>query len=515
MGLHRNGWWPAFVVSIVWSVALLLDEGGAVAAVIGTSAAVLSATYFCLAVGPFLGGWRQSLGDESSLVYLATSALLCGGLLGWTVLTLPGLFFGAAYLVGADSGSQTWSDLLPALDYVIDGVSSGVIVLAWLSGMACCVWGRLAFLRPLPPYRAAGWGRKLLGMLMVFPHCLVLATVASVVWHGGRLDPELHATYEHEIAQAIAHRSQATEETLRAALPESFSGHRLVVDWLAKGVAPAPLWNGVLSVWLKEATRLSSAPQFYNDPALQAMARLVVARGVIEREDLEPELRAEVSLRSEVLLLDHGGVDRTVSQRLYDTDLSSQSWSRLVEHALQREDLLRGAELTDDDVRHRFVEGAARVLSKSDYDLDGRLQRKFLQRCQERADLNDTWRSYLAGKPYPAPAQPLDRERFQARYAASIAFDLNAIDRDISQATFAKDLARQNLAYDIIVMEFKRLEAAKAPLPRRWEEFRPPLARIGQAYSDWMSLTPTGDGVSLRRHDPWHGMSLAHRFRGV
>lgn len=493
-------------------MALLLDEGPAITIVIGSSASLLTAALFSLIVGPFLGGWRRSMKDDEPWLYGGLSALLCAGLLLWTLFTLPALFLVAVYLVGADIGAEPWTELLPALDHVLDGVGLRVLALAWLSGLVCCLECRRQYQLHRVHEGGSPLWRKVLGALLFVPYALALFTVGGVVWGGLRLDPQLRAAYSEEIALVLDHKVATAEEALVKTLPPGLGQSSMVLQWANQPWAPVKSWNEVLELWCREASKLWAEDAFWKNPHSVAMAELVVSRGVIEREDLDPALRAEAMVRSAAILLDRGGVSQTMSQRLFELELPEERWKALVELALERRDILQGAELTDEDVRHKFIDGAVRVLSKGDHDMDGRLQRRFFQRCQERSELNSLWRGYQDGKPYPKPEAPLGREQFQARYQASIDFDLKAIDHDIFQVTFEKELARQNLAYDIVVMELQRLQQENGKLPRSWEQFRPEVAKVGKAYRDWMALEATPEGVRLRRLDPWQGMSLIHRF---
>ena len=50
-----------------------------------------------------------------------------------------------------------------------------------------------------------------------------------------------------------------------------------------------------------------------------------------------------------------------------------------------------------------------------------------------------------------------------------------------------------------LVLELLRLRSQGKPLPSRWEEFRPQVAAIGKAYSDRLTLTSDGTGVTLAK----------------
>jgi hypothetical protein len=506
--LNLNGWWPACAVAYVLMADLLRSSGIAVVLVVATLVSPVIAMLFSLALGPFLCRWRASMAGNG---YVWASALLSTGLMLWAVLTLS--LFRMAVLHFAGWGTSPSEDFLVALDGNLDGLGYGAVVLAWMSGLVVCLWCRERLRGEALLYAGAVPWRKALGLVLLVPYGLAGLTAAFTVWQGARLNLGLRSVYAQEIASAVSHKGWSDEKQVEAELPPDFRQQPAVATWIAHDLAKAVDKNAVLKLWCQEAARLWTGPEFWKSPQLLALARLALSRGVLERQDVKPSLRAEVAVRAEVVLIERGGVGPTHSQRLYELKLPALAWSGLVDLALTRTDLLQAASLTDDDVRDRFVQAGARVLSKSDYDMDGNLQRKFFQRCAERAHLNGLWRAYEAGKPYPRKDSPLTLDEFRKHYAASLAFDLNAVDSDISQVTFGEDLARQGLAYDIVLMELKRLEAAKARLPRKWSEFRPEIGALGRAYSDWIELTPVNQGVNLRRTNPRRGVSLTHSFK--
>ena len=506
--LHMNGWFPAFAVSFVLIASLVFSEGARVV-LLGGTLALITASLFSLAVGPLLCRWRASMTGKH---FFAASALLCLGLLVWTVLNLSLCLLLATYLLAGWTTSPD-QELLQAFDSILDTLGYGPLAVAWLCGMATCVWGRGKLSKHQGwSYAGAVLWRRILALILLIPYALLVLKAGSMVWLGGRLDDGLWQAYSEQISTAIKQKGLTLEEKLESELPSAFRDNPVVAAWLRGEASTTAAQNTVLRLWCKEAARLWTEKDLTSNPELVALARLAHQRGIVERSDLSAAERTEVAVRSEVVLLERGGVSSIQSQRLYDTVLPAETWQRLLEVSLSRDDLLRGATLTDEDVGDQFVQAGVRVVDKSDYDMDGNLQRRFFVRCGERAQLNRLWRAYEAGKPYPEAATPPNFEQFRKRYASSLAFDLRAVDEDVLQATFKEDLNRQNLAYNIVLMELKRLVAKKAPLPKSWSEFRPEVAAVGQAYSDWIVLTPTGQGVALRRTDPRQGMSLSHTF---
>lgn len=509
--LHLSGWWPAFAVAFVLCSGLMLHEGIRVVLTIGLSAASLCAGLFTLIVGPFLGRWRSSTQGGSG--HLARSSLLCLALLPWTVLSLALLLIGTAVIVAWNGHPPNPADeLLPGLDRIIDGVPLATLGLAWLAGLVACLLGREMVREELVVYSGGSSWRKALSVLLLLPYLWAGQMVLSAVLHGSRLDASLQDTYQTDIAALLRYGTDAQEAALIDLLPAGFRETPAVRDWLLKPVSPTVRWNKIAGLWCEHAAELWNGEEFWNRPTLVALARLARDREIIEHSDLRPALRGEVAVRSEVVLIEHGGVDVTHSQRLYELELPSETWARLVDLGLERRDLLQAAALDDRDVHDRFVQAAARVLSRGDYDLDGNLQRHSLERCAERQQLNALWQSYQAGKPYPAPDKPLTRKQFDSRYASSLAFNLAGVDSDITQVTYSEEVARQALAYDIVLMELKRLQAAGGPLPRSWKEFRPEIGAVGLAYRDWILLDAGKDKVTLRRQQPRHGTGLPHSF---
>ncbi len=509
--LHLSGWWPAFTVAFVLCSSLMLHEGIRVVLTIGLSAASLCAGLFTLIVGPFLGSWRASARGEGG--HLIRSAVLCLGLIPWTVLSLTGLLIGTAIIVAWNGHPPNPADeLLPGLDRIIDGVPTATLGLAWLAGLAACLIGREMVRDEVVVYSGGSRWRQALSVLLLLPYLWACQMVLSAVWEGSRLDPDLRRAYETDIAAMLRHGTDAQEAAVVDLLPVGFREDPVVQVWLAKKSSSPAKRNAVLKLWCEQAATLWTGDEFWNRPPLVALSQLARSREIIERSDLKPALRGEVAVRSEVVLIEHGGVSVTQSQRLYDMTLPAETWAKLVDLGLSRTDLLQAAALDDRDVHDRFVQAAARVLARGDYDLDGNLQRHSLERCAERQHLNALWQSYQAGKPYPVADHPLSRKEFDNRYASSLAFNLSTADSDITQVTYSEEVARQALAYDIVLMELKRLEALGAPLPRSWAEFRPEVRAVGEAYRDWILLAANPNGVTLRRQQPRHGTGLTHSF---
>lgn len=512
--LHLSGWWPAFSVAFVLCAALLLQEGARTVLTIGLSAASLCAGLFTLIVGPFLGRWRASI--KGARGHLPISALLCAGLLVWTIVSLAGLLILSAIIVSWNGHPPNPAEeLLPELDRIIDGVSSSTFVLAWLAGLAACLVGREMVRDEAVAYSGGSTWRKTASVLLLLPYLWAAQLLLGAVWQGAGLDADLRRAYQADIEAALSHSGDSQETALLDFLPNDFREAPVVSAWLAQKSSSPSKWNKMLKLWCEQAARFWSGDEFWNRPPLVALAQLARGRSIVERSDLRPSLQAEVAVRSEVILVEHGGVGVTHSQRLYEMELPSETWGRLVDLGLSRSDLLRSATLDDRDVRERFVQDSVRLLNQGDYDLDGNPQRHFFERCDERRRLNDLWQSYQASKPYPEPGPPLDRKTFAARYASSLNFDLRGVDHDITQVTFGEEVARQTLAYDIVMMELKRLEAAAAPLPGSWENFRPEIGALGLAYQDWILLAVNDGGVSLRRADPRHGSRLTHSFKSA
>lgn len=513
LGLYANGWCAAFSVAFLMLGGLVFQEGGG-GLIVGAGAACLSATYFSVAVAPFLGRWRDAVGTAR---YWRLSLALSTGLVLWTALSWSLLVLVVPYAVGVGGGTSPLEAVLLSLDRVMDGLGAFILGLSWLAGLGACGLGRLALSSDPFTYRGNSLWRRVLGAFLLLPYLMALIGAGVTAWQGRRLDPGIMAAYQTEIAAVLAQKGSEAEAS---GLPTDFIQSGAVRPWLFPGKQRGKLdRKALLETWCREAERLWSGPDFWTKPGLVALARLARDRHIAgvdpEKQGVPEALLAEVTIRCEVVLLEWGGVDVSATQRLYDTRLPAASWAKLVELGLSRTDLASSAALNDTDVRDRFVQAAARVLSKSDYDMDGQLQRRFFQRCLERRDLNALWESFESGKPYPASGAPLDVEPFRKRYAASLDFDLLAIDADIKQATFQEDLARQTLAYHIVMMELKRLEAEGSPLPQTLDQLRPPVVAIAKAYSPWMVLLRLGDGdVALKRVDPHrNGMSLTHRFR--
>lgn len=514
LGLYANGWYVAFSVAFLMLGGLVFQEGGS-GLVVGAGAACLVATYFSLAVGPFLDRWRAALLERS---YWPRSVALTTGLLFWTAVSWSLLLLGIPYAFGVGGGgASALETVLLSLDRILDGLGLTIVGLSWMVGMGACLLGRHALAEDPLVYGGSTTWRKLLGAVLLVPYLLVCGGAAATAWQGRRLDPGIIAAYELEIAASLARKNDDLQ-AITSGVPEAFLQAAPVRQWLHPEVGVKLDRKALLNTWCEEAARLWTGQRFWSTPSLVALARLARDRhiaGLDPEKSVPAELLAELAIRSEVVLLEWGGVDVSTTQRLYDMRLSAQTWAKLVELGLSRTDLATSATLDDTDVRDRFVQGAARVLSKSDYDMDGKLQRRFFQRSLERKELNALWRAFELGKPYPPPAAPLGVEAFRKRYSASLDFDLAGVDADIQQATYQEDVDRQTLAYDIVMMELKRLEAEGEPLPRTFEQLRPPVAAIARAYAEWMILKPGPDGVTLKRVDPHrNGMTLSHRFWG-
>ncbi len=502
--LYLNGWSAAFVVCFVLLLNFIPEGARGLVPLAGLASCVVAAL-FALAMSPFLAPWRAAMMNGRH--YLPLSAFLSVGLLAWSVLSFSLVVVGFA---ASQYGTDPREELLAALDLFLDGLGSRVMGLAWAFGFLVCLLARqvISQHQELVYPEATTW-RKLLSGLVVLPYLLLVFEATGVVLQGARLDPSIQAAYQREIRAALEGRNVSMEERVASQLPPDFLAEDSVRKWLGhRRVDRAKL----VRLWCRQAARFWGEQEFWNHYQLVALARLAALESLLT-DDVPPALAAELAVRSEVILVEHGGVDPTQSHRLYDLRLSSQQWARLIDLALDRNDLLRAAALTDADVRERFVDGAAQVLGSTDYDMDGKLQRKYFQRCAQRRELNRLWQAYQSGKPYPEAGPPLGLQDFKKRYAASLDFDLEAVEHDVAQATFREDLARQNLAYDIVLMELKRLEADGARLPRSWDEFRPEIASVGRAYSDWINLIPSESGVGLRRTEPRSGMALTHTFK--
>jgi hypothetical protein len=516
-GLCRSGWFPALLAGATLCAAALLGDGPLVVIPAATLLAIGSATLFSLAVGPWLGPWRRA---KTTAGFALGSALLALGLLLWSLLSMAAVPILGPSLIGLSrDANHPLSEIVPGLDAVINAVPGPSLLLAWGLAMLCCLAGR-EHCQKLPYSGESAW-RKLLSLLVLAPYLYLCARAGAVAWNGRRLDPDFMAAYGSDIRAALQERSQtpATARPVPANLPRSFRSDPAVRAWLERApersekAAPATDWNAILRAWCREAASRWAKPRFWQDPELLALARLASQSSFIELSGVDPALRAEAAIRTQVLLLDHGGVTVTQSQRLYDMSLSAQQWERLLRMVLARDDLEKGAALSEDILRERFVAAGARLLQKRPYDLDGNPQRDIFQRCLDRSRLNDRWRHFQQGKPYPVPAAPLPPQEFEKRYAPSLSFDLDEVDEDPRQATFDNALARQDLAYNAVLMELQRLRAAGAPLPRRWSDLAAPVAALARAYAPWMELRPIPGGVRLIRKDPRHGLGLPHDFR--
>lgn len=514
--LHLSGWLPAAVVSFAVCVPVLGGEAILASVAIALLFTSINASLFALSVGPWLGPWRRSL--SQSFPYGVLTALLGLLLVGWTAITLSAFpLLGARLVGGVDSSGNLGHQALAALDMVLNEGGALGWALVWLIAVAACLGGReIARNHPASIY-AESAGRKLLGTALLTPYLLLLGQAALVVWQGGRLAPDFRQAYGPDIEAAL----QQPADPLRDQLPASFGRLPQVVAWLNGAsafdslVPPKPDWKTIFPAWLKEVRRLwGDSPDRWKNPELQALAQVARRESLLSSsKGVDPALRAELAIRSQVLLLDRGGVSSTQAQRLFELELPAPVWGALVALALSPPGLEHGAVLSDDILREEFADEGAAVARRTDRDLDGNKQWNLFARCLERARLNHRWREYQRGKPYVEPATPLNRQQFAERYAPSLEFRLDDIDADIGQFTFSNDLARQELAYVAVMMELKRLEAEGAALPQTWADFRPEVAALARAYSDWMRLTPVPGGVDLRRPEIRGGLGLAHHFR--
>lgn len=514
LSLYLNGFCQTFVVCFVLLAALALADGGTGLIPAACLGAGVVATLFALVASPLLRPWREAmLPGQSPGRYLALSALVSASMLLWSVLTLAMMFAGLPYLLaGGLYMSPPAEELLPSLDLVLDGSGFFALGLAWLCGQAVCLLTRQA-VQEQPSavsLTRARLSRYLLSALLLLPYFLVLGRAGGALMRGARLDPSLRQAYQSELEPGPGQQALAPKDRLERALPPAFRDSPLVKAWLA-GKEPLDR-SKLLTLWCEHAARLSGGPKFWDTPSLVALARVADLENIVGAAAVPAPLRAEWMVRSAVILLEWGGSDPTDTHRLYELDLPAAEWERLLDLALARADLAQGASLSDQDVRDRFVDAAARVLTKRDRDMDGKLRRQLFQRSDERAALNRLWQAFQAGKPYPEVSAPPSPESFRQRYASSLGFDLRAVDADISQATFKEDLARQTLAYNIVLMELKRLEAEGARLPGSWDEFRPEVAAIAKAYAEWIELSALDREVTIRRKEPREGMSLTHRF---
>lgn len=71
---------------------------------------------------------------------------------------------------------------------------------------------------------------------------------------------------------------------------------------------------------------------------------------------------------------------------------------------------------------------------------------------------------------------------------------------ELGRIQFELASRRQTMAEAIVLMEICRLKAAGQAVPTPWSQFRPEIARIGQAYSDWLELRKTDEGPKLIRY---------------
>ncbi len=225
--LHLSGWWPAFTVAFVLCSGLMLHEGIRVVLTIGLSAASLCAGLFTLIVGPFLGSWRASAQGEGG--HLIKSAVLCLGLIPWTVLSLTGLLIATTVTVAWSGHPPNPADeLLPGLDRIIDGVPTATLGLAWLAGLAACLMGREMVRDEVVVYSGGSRWRRALSVLLLLPYLWACQMVLSAVWEGSRLDPELRRAYETDIAAMLRHGTDAQEAAVVDLLPVGFREDPLV-----------------------------------------------------------------------------------------------------------------------------------------------------------------------------------------------------------------------------------------------------------------------------------------------
>ena len=514
VGLYANGWCASFAVAFLMLGGLTFGEGGG-GLLVGSAAACLIATYFSLAVSPFLCRWRAAMRRSA---FWPLSVLLSAGLLLWAALSWCLLLLVTPYAFGAGGGVSAAESISLSLDRILDGLALTVVGISWVAGMTACLLSQHALSQD-PPYvygGATSW-RKALGLVLLVPYLLVLVGAGGVAWRGRQLDPGIEAAYKREIATALGQK-KGDPEASAGGVPASFLAAAPVQLWLQpKPGQPRLDRKALLRTWCQEAAQLWTGDAFWNKPELIALARLARERHIAgldpETHGVPAALLAELAVRCEVILVEWGGVDASTTQRLYEMELPANQWAMLVELGLSRTDLTLSAALDDSDVRDRFVNDAARVLSKGDYDMDGKLQRHFFQRSLEREQLNALWQAFQSGKPYPAAGTPPGVDEFRKRYASSLDFDLNAIDADIGQATFSEERNRQTLAYNIVMMELKRLRAEAAPMPQSLDELRPPVAIIAKAYAEWITLKSENGRIFLKQVEPHrNGMSLTHRF---
>ncbi|MGE0493034.1 MAG: hypothetical protein AB7S38_27730 [Vulcanimicrobiota bacterium] len=468
MQMALNGWFAGFGASLPLAWPYFRDEVASSNQLAFTAIfALVNATVFALAVGPWLSGWRRDL--RSTRVRLR-AVMLAAVATFWSLATLTA---GQLYWrFGLKFTLWNWAD---SLDEVFLRVDGRLLALSWAAGLlGCSLAMMVAHQRSWALYQGETWWRRVLGLALIVP---VAWGLVSTVWLAS-----LKTEYDPGLLDVKAVPSPSLED-----LPAAYEQHPVIVRINEAGgvkdLEEARQWS---QLWLEAVDSEWNGERPWNKLSIRAL-------GLESFHFAPPEDRwSPVATPSaiEVELVRQTIVPGTFPPfdlwtQFRDGNYPPATWERWTNKALRRTDLAQGLPSAQPELLE-WVKGTVPEAVSEDH---------FFQRRLLVYQYNAFWRA-LSKLPPEASARPLTRSELVA---------LTGED-DHGMAPLAEhprlffsvtESQRRGLAALIILLELKRLQSQGQPLPTRWDEFRPEVAELGHAYADWFRLSQTEEGLEL------------------
>ncbi|MCA9793168.1 MAG: hypothetical protein KC910_15270, partial [Candidatus Eremiobacteraeota bacterium] len=249
-----NGWFPCFAASLPLALAYL--RNGMVTSsqlALALLFAVVNATLFGLAVGPWLSRWRRDLRTTMAklrAVVLAATATL------WSLLVLAGVQL--SWRFGLAPSALHWAE---SLDEVFLRIDYRLVAASWVLGLlGCSLAVVLTHNRRWALYHGDSTGRRLLGLVLMLPVLWGLGLALWIASLDGAYDPGL---LEGNPAP------QAGLDDLPAAYTQNPDITRMDE---AGGVADVEQANRRGSLWLKAVDEEWTGERPWRKLSIQALA---------------------------------------------------------------------------------------------------------------------------------------------------------------------------------------------------------------------------------------------------
>ena len=332
-------------------------------------------------------------------------------------------------------------------------------------------------------------------LLLLTCGLLAAATLAALAYHQLRWDPGLEAR-QHSPAGLLALGGRDIPE---GSLPADFLQSPAVTDALTRaraGEADIP-WSRTHQAWLEAMRTRFETPHYWRESealALASFAARFYGDPRLETDTLRSDL-LEIELRTDLVLLDIAPRGARLAELAADTDAPPAVWSHLLDIAQTRTDLKLGPLLDRTSVEGAFVSGFVEA---------NRMEPEWtsedlLEKARARRALNQAWRDFEAGLPYPQEALPGPQQLARAENAPGGGLDWSAM-------TWRQNRSRHELMAAIIVMALQKQRAGSQPLFA--DNLPPEIADLTRAYSDWLSLQDDPVEVQVKLKGP-RGLATA------